>query len=81
MFYLIGIISTIAWVWLIVIAFKSGFTIWGIAMILFFPACLIFGLLHWSKASVPFILLIISIGVMFTLSPEQMAQMQQSQFK
>ncbi len=78
MFYLIGIISTVAWVWLIVIAFKSGFTIWGIAMVLFFPACLIFGLLHWNKASVPFILLIVSIGLMFTLSPEQISQMQQN---
>ncbi|MFT5395171.1 MAG: hypothetical protein ACI85N_000353 [Gammaproteobacteria bacterium] len=78
MFYLIGIISTIAWIWLIVIAFKSGFTIWGIAMILFFPACFIFGLLHWNKASVPFILLIVSIGLMFTLSPEQISQMQQN---
>ena len=74
MIYLIGIISTIAWIWLIVIAFKNSFIIWGIAMILFVPACLLFGILHWNKASVPFMLLVVSIGLMFTLSPGEISQ-------
>jgi hypothetical protein len=43
-------------------------------MILFPPACLLFGILRWSVASVPFILLIISIALMFTLSPADLAQ-------
>lgn len=74
MIYLIGLISTVAWIWLIVIAFKNSFIIWGIVMILFVPACFLFGILHWNKASVPFILLLVSIGLMFTLSLDEISQ-------
>jgi len=76
MVYIIGALSTIAWIWLIVIAFKSDAIIWGVVMILFMPAALLFGLLHWDKASVPFILLVVSIALIFTLSPQEVAQFQ-----
>jgi hypothetical protein len=65
---------TVAWIWLIVIAFKNDAIIWGVVMILFPPACLLFGILRWSVASVPFILFIISIALMFTLSPADLEQ-------
>jgi hypothetical protein len=76
MIYLIGTLSTIAWVWLIVIAFKESQTVWGVAMILLIPSCFLYGILNWSKVSIPFILLVISIGLMFSLSPEQLAQLE-----
>ena len=75
MIYLIGILSTVAWIWLIIIAFKEGQVVWGVVMILFAPACLLYGILNWSKANIPFILLLVSIGLIFTLSPEQLEQM------
>ncbi len=74
MLVIIGLLSVIAWIWLIVIAFKNDAVVWGVVMIIFSPACILFGILNWNKASVPFILLLISIGLMFTLSPEQMMQ-------
>jgi len=76
MIYLIGILSTIAWIWLIVVAFKNDAIVWGVVMILFMPAALLFGLFHWNKASVPYILLLVSIALLFTLSPTELAQMQ-----
>jgi len=76
MIYLIGTLSTIAWVWLIVIAFKESQTVWGVAMILLIPSCFLYGILNWSKVFIPFILLVISIGLMFSLSPEQLAQLE-----
>ena len=76
MIYLISILSTVAWIWLIVVAFKNEATVWGIVMIIFPPACVLFGILRWSIASVPFILLIISIALMFTLSPGEIAQIE-----
>jgi len=77
MVYFIGILMTVAWIWLIVIAFHSGRTLWGIVMILFVPAALLFGLLNLRSAFVPLLLFLIAIGLMFSLSPEQVAQFQQ----
>ena len=75
MIYLFGIMSTIAWVWLIVTAFKAGQTAWGVVMILFVPACFLYGILNWSKAATPFILLVVSVGLFFTLPSDQIAQL------
>ena len=70
MIFLISILMTVSWIWHIVIAFKDGSVVWGVVMILFSPLVLIYGLLHWGLCKVPYIMLIISIALIFTLSPE-----------
>ena len=70
MIYLISILMTVSWIWHIVIAFKDGSVVWGVLMILFSPLVLIYGLLHWGLCKVPYIMLVISIALIFTLSPE-----------
>ncbi len=84
MIYLIGLLSTVAWVWLIVIAFKNDSTVWGVVMILFPPASFVFGIVRWSVSSVPFVMLLVAIGLMFTLSPEDIEkyeELEQRQYK
>lgn len=76
MIFIVGLLLTVAWIWLIVIAFKSDSIIWGVVMILFFPAAYLFGLLNWDKASTPFILLIVATALIFMVPAEQMAQFQ-----
>ncbi len=75
MVYLIGILWTITWIWLIVTAFKADQVAWGVAMIIFPPSCYLYGTLNWSKASKPFIVLLIMTALMFTLSPEEVDQL------
>ena len=77
MYMVISILSMVSWVWLIVIAFKNESTLWGIGMIVFPPACLVFGALRWSIAAVPFIMFIVSIGLIFTLSPSEIEALKQ----
>ena len=71
MAYLIAIAWTVAWIWLIVVGFKSGQIVWGVVMIIFPPACYLYGILNWSKASTPFIVLLVSTALIFTIPPEQ----------
>ncbi len=78
MAYLIGISWTVVWVWLIVVAFKSEQIVWGVAIIIFPVSAYLYGILNWSKASTPFILLLILTGLVFTISPEEIAQIRAS---
>ena len=72
MFFLIAVLSTIAWLWLIVSAFKENKVVWGIVMILFSPACIIYGLINWNKNIIPLIIFIISILYFINLDPEEL---------
>lgn len=73
MIYLISLLMMISWIWHIVIAFKNESVIWGILMILFSPLILIYGLLNWSKCKLPYVMLLASFGLVFTLSPKDLA--------
>ncbi|MFT5425676.1 MAG: hypothetical protein ACI9ZT_000608 [Gammaproteobacteria bacterium] len=64
MIFLCGILFTVAWVWLIVIAFKSDQMIWGIVILLFTLPAFVYGLLNWDKAKTPYLLLVGSTVLM-----------------
>lgn len=74
MAFIIIILSLVAWLWMIVIAFKHDQIIWGIAMILIIPVCFLYGVLNFNRAMAPLILMALSIGLFFTLTPEQLAE-------
>ncbi len=75
MLVLSAILFLVAWIWIIVTAFKSEQIVWGVVMILFLPAMLLYGILHWSKVTIPFIILLISLGLMLTISPQEVEQL------
>jgi hypothetical protein len=64
MMFLFGILVTVGWVWLIVIAFKSDQIIWGILILLFTLPAFVYGLLNWDKAKTPYLLFVGSIVLM-----------------
>ena len=73
MLALLSIVMMGAWIWMIVIAFKNDQILWGILMIIFsvFPA-FIYGIVHWDKASKPFILGLVAFALMFVfVDPEE----------
>jgi len=55
-----GICGLIGWIWMIVLAFKNGDTLWG-----FLSICsilgLVYGFMHFQQAKVPTILLLIGM--------------------
>ena len=72
MMVIFGIVCTIAWVWLIIIAFKSNQIIWGVLMLIFTLPTFFYGLAHWDKAKTPYIIFIGSFILMImTFDPSQ----------
>jgi len=52
----------IGWIWIIVLAFQNGDTVWRICSILFCGlVALIYGIMHFQQAKVPVILLVIGM--------------------
>lgn len=49
-----GLISFGAGLWLLVLAFQEGIW-WGLGSLLLSPVMLVFVILHWSTAKVPFL--------------------------
>lgn len=69
MVILLSIVFTVAWIWMIVIAFKNNQIVWGVLMIIFsvFPF-FFYGIAHWDKCKQPFLLGIASIVLMFLIA-------------
>lgn len=69
MVILLSLLFTVAWIWMIVIAFKNNQIIWGIMMIIFsiFPF-FFYGIMHWDKGKQPFILGMASIVLVFVFA-------------
>lgn len=75
--FIITLLMMVAWIWLIVIAFKSDETAWGVVMILFPPICVIYALMNFNKAKIPLVMIVLSVALIATLSPEQIAALEQ----
>ena len=73
MIYLISLMMTVSWIWHVVIAFRNESILWGILMILFSPLILLYGLLNWTSCKSPYIMMLVALGLIFTLSPEDLA--------
>ncbi len=73
------LLGIVGFFWMLVIQIQNKNYIWGLASFLLgFPA-LIYGLLNFGTAKKPFLLIVLSIVLLFVglamLSPDQMAQM------
>jgi hypothetical protein len=56
LFPLIGLVSLVAWVWLVVVAFKRSVG-WGIAVLLLSPiAPVVFAVKYWQESKKPFLI-------------------------
>ena len=66
---LLGILAGVAWIWLIVIAFRNESSIWwGVAIIVISPVAFLYGLMRLRIAFVPWVLLVVSFGMLVSLA-------------
>lgn len=65
--------AVIGWLWITVMAFSEGETLWGVGCLVISPLCVVYGLLNFQELKIPVLLLLaglagqISAGVMIAL--------------
>ncbi len=52
---IIGLAGLIGWIWLVTIAFKKS-TLWGVGVLIFFPAAIVFAIKNWEESKTPFLI-------------------------
>lgn len=62
---ILGILSLIAlaagiigWLWITVMAFSEGETLWGVGCLIISPLCILFGLMHFQDLKIPFFMVV-----------------------
>lgn len=62
---ILGILSLIAlaagiigWLWITVMAFSEGETLWGVGCLIISPLCILFGLMHFQELKIPLFMVI-----------------------
>ena len=62
---ILGILSLIAlaagiigWLWITVMAFSEGETLWGVGCLIISPLCILFGLMHFQELKIPFFMVL-----------------------
>ena len=62
---MLGILSLIAlaagvigWLWITVMAFSEGETLWGVGCLIISPLCILFGLMHFQELKIPFFMVV-----------------------
>jgi hypothetical protein len=62
---ILSIISLIAWIWLLVVAFKEH-VMWGLGVFFLSPIlAIVFAIMHWQEAKKPFLIYIITTVLVF----------------
>jgi hypothetical protein len=52
-------VSVIGWLWITVMAFSEGETMWGIGCLIISPLCVVYGLMNFQEMKIPLILVIV----------------------
>lgn len=61
--------GVIGWLWITVMAFSEGETLWGVGCLIISPLCIVYGLMNFQELKIPFFLVLggfvgrIAIGV------------------
>lgn len=55
-------VTIIGWLWITVMAFSEGETLWGIGCLIISPLCFIYGFLNYQEAKIPLIMLCAGFG-------------------
>ena len=59
--WIFALMSFVGWIWIIVMCFQDGETLWGIGSIIIAPVALIYGIMNFGEAKIPVILLAVGI--------------------
>jgi hypothetical protein len=62
---ILGILSLIAlaagiigWLWITVMAFSEGETLWGVGCLILSPLCIVYGLMYFQELKIPFFMVV-----------------------
>lgn len=55
--FIASILGLVGWIWIVVLAFSEGETLWGVGCFCFAPLCFVYGILNFDECKVPLILL------------------------
>ena len=58
-----GALAFIGWIWIVVMAFQDGETVWGVISIFCGIAAIIYGIMNFGRASIP--LALMGAGLLF----------------
>ena len=48
----------IGWLWITVMAFSEGETLWGVGCFIISPLCLVYGFLNFQELKIPFLMVL-----------------------
>ena len=60
-------IGVIGWLWMVVLAFGDGEVLWGIGCLIIPPLTVVYGLLNYQEAKIPFWICTIGFGINIAL--------------
>jgi hypothetical protein len=46
------------WLWITVMAFSEGETLWGVGCLIISPLCIVYGLMNFQELKIPFFLVL-----------------------
>ncbi len=52
-------VGVIGWLWITVMAFSEGETLWGVGCLIISPLCLIYGFLNLQELKIPFVMVLV----------------------
>ena len=62
---MLGILALVAlaagfvgWLWITVMAFSEGETLWGVGCLIFSPLCIVYGLMNFEELKIPFFMIL-----------------------
>ena len=61
--YSIAAVGLIGWLWIVFLAFSEGETLWGIGCLLMPPLTVVYGLMNYQEAKIPFWIVTIGFGL------------------
>ena len=51
-------VGVIGWLWITVMAFSEGETLWGVGCLIISPLCVVYGLMNFQELKIPFFMVL-----------------------
>lgn len=54
-------VGVVGWLWITVMAFSEGETLWGVGCLIISPLCLVYGFLNLEELKIPFLMVLVGL--------------------
>lgn len=55
-------VGVVGWLWITVMAFSEGETLWGVGCLIISPLCLVYGFLNLEELKIPFLMVLVGLA-------------------